>query len=672
VPALFSFPLKVLQPIISPTVKGKGNGCFWNMAPHQPDPGPDEGRPAPPANKTGTPRQRTARAHGGGPRAQLPALRLDRVLPDVVRSATARQSLRGMTRGERRPLTNMFSTGASSSPRAARPRQHGSQTERIRTADSRSALLSASSSLVGVDPNSMGVAHLGETLSQAREAARTGPAARQDQLPGTEYGYSDVHARVSNVCSMHLAQRRHELQLQTEARKEGIYRSVTNENDPGVMVATKAHATGVPAALPKVDRAHRPKPVQGMRPPSPSQSGLMEQLVFEEDSGLFSNDRRLQASTSQDYASSSSSIFLTETRADGDETIRRTESEEGEGTGGGKANMFDPDELDKEVTQRLQKVRSTVKPVVKHVSVVNEAIKVWLKGGARHVKIHHDKAITKNNFDSNGKLAKNNQFERIRTMLHDQKDIISHPHIDLHLTDHLRELSKSDFVGYNMEFVDAVLPQVRNANLLRQLVKREKGVEQVLANRHKVAQEKLARVHLDVERKLPGAKKLRCTIRAQAMGLDIEIRQLIAGVAAVRALRMFEYLVCVGRVYHIRRAAAARKIQKVLRMCMIVRSMRGTEGWARRKIVKFFRECIQRYRQNNRGPYVEVIKRFLFDASAANRTLKAAKLLKAVIRRLQRFCRVCFLHPVLATSLYCSKCVHARSHMCTRSLSASD
>jgi len=583
------------------------------------------------SRQSGMARQKAARTHGGALRAQVPTLPLDRVLPDVVRFATARESLRGMTRGERRPLTGLFSTGASSSPRAAHLRQHGSQTERLQTAS-----------------HSLGCTLVhGSASPRAPETARTRPGrleprlqTRQDELPGTENRYSSVRARVSNVCSTHTAQRRHEQQQQIEACKQGIYRSVANENNPDAMVATKAHATGVPAALPKVDRAHRKKPVQGTRPPSPSQSGVLEQLVFAQDSGLFSSDRRLHASAQQDLLSHSST-FLTETALDGDETIRANEREEGADTGGEKARKFDLGGLNKEVSQRLQKSRSFVKPVVKNVAVVNEAIKLWLQGGARNVKLdHNDKAIIKNNFDSNGNLTRHNYFERIRAMLEDQKAVISNPRLDLHLTDDLRQPSKGDFVGYNIEFVDAALPPVRNAQLLRQLLKRQKAVDQALANRHKVAQEKLAHVHFEVERKLPGAKELKRNIQARETGLDIEIRQMLAGVVLVKAIRSIRYCLCVGRFYRLRRLRAARKIQKVMRMCLVVRHWgRGSTEWAVHVIRKFFRKSLQRLRQQNKAPYVELIKRFLFDAGAANRVLKCARLLRAAVLRIQRFIR---------------------------------
>ena len=600
------------------------------------------------SRQSGMARQQTARTHGGALHAQVPTLPLDRVLPEVVRFATARESLRGMTRGERRPLTGLFSTGASSSPRAARLWQHGSQTERLQTADTSTALLSAGGMDAGAQ-HSLGCTLVHASASpRAPETARTPPGRlaprsqiRQDELPGTENRYSSVRARVSNVCSMHTAQRRHEQQQQIEACKQGIYRSVTNENDPGAMVATKARATGVPAALPKVGGAHRKKPVQGTRPPSPSQSGSLEQLVFAQ-SGLFSNDRRLHASA-QPVSFLHSSTFLTETSLDGDETIRADEREEETGTGGEKARKFDLGELNKEVSQRLQKSRIFVKPVVKNVAVVNEAIKVWLQSGARNVKLdHNDKALIKNNFDSNGTLKRDNYFERIRAMLEDQKAVISNPRLDLHLTDDLRQLSKGDFIGYNIEFVDAALPPVRNAQLLRQLLKRQKAVDQAMANRHKVAQEKLAHVHFEVERKLPGAKELKRNIQARETGLDNEIRQMLAGVVLVKAMRLIRYFLCAGRFYRLRRLRAARKIQKVMRMCLVVRhwgQLGGSTEWAVHVIRKFFRQSLQRLRQQNKAQYVELIKRFLFDASAANRVLKCARLLRASVLRIQRFIR---------------------------------
>jgi len=118
-------------------------------------------------------------------------------------------------------------------------------------------------------------------------------------------------------------------------------------------------------------------------------------------------------------------------------------------------------------------------------------------------------------------------------LIQDQKLVITDPHLDLYLHDNDRELSKADFVGYNMEFVDASLPQVRNANLLHKLVKRTKHKNEVLISRSKLEQERLAKVHLDVERKLPGAKELQRKLRARELGLDIEIRHVIAGMQAI-------------------------------------------------------------------------------------------------------------------------------------------
>ena len=578
-----------------------------------------------------------------GQAPKMPKLNLHRVLPSVVCSATARQSLRTMTRRERRPYTGIYSDRAASSRKQP---QNGSQTERIATAHTASSALGTPGYGSTPEPTKSGSVSMRSSMHDIGTGLHSHDSfawgtdtrlqARQDELLGSNTQYSAVYARVSNVCDMHLRARSQAIRRQADDYRQHINHSIIHPDEPEAMTATKAHLTGTSLFLDNPDTkplAHIK--VKGMRPPSSSQTGRLEQLVFDREHSILRDTLAPAAEVSVPLFST----FLTET-GDEDQAAMKKKgedeiSEEGEGKGN-KRKGFNLQNLNQEVKQRLQRSASTIKPVVKNVAVINEAIKTWLKGGGRQVRFYNGETILKNNFDAGGKLAKSLQFSKVQHLLEDQKRIIAHPHLDLHLDDNDRPLSKGDFVGYNKEFVDACLPQVRNAQLLRQVVKRCNQVDKNLQTRLKATQDKLSHVHLNVERKLPGSKMLTKQMRAHEEGLAIEIVRALTGVKAIKALQNVRYLIQLGRIRTFRRNRAAKGIQRFVRSVSIVRNMRGSMYWANKRIGQFMANLFRKQRSSQREPSIQIIKMFLKNMQSAAKVFPTIQLFKRRVLRLQR------------------------------------
>lgn len=322
-------------------------------------------------------------SHSGGvSRMKVPSLKLDRVLPSVIRAATARESLRGMITSERRPYTGLYTSKGSCS--AFKNPQHGSHTERIHTADSINSSLgqnSTSKHTLKLAPDARAV-----SISEGDVwGGETRLRARQDSLLPGDLKYSDVHVRLSNVCKVHLMTRNKQLQSETEAYHRCIYQSLRHENDPNFMVATKAHLTGMPIELPKMDTKIIAPRVQGNRPPSESQSGKLLQFVFNKESKILRNTPK----PSQLDATPHFSTFLTESEVDNTHqiTTRRNDKDEDEADGALTRRKRDDTELNEAIEARLKKVVPSVQPIVKSLGKVNFAITTWLKGGGRQVRI---------------------------------------------------------------------------------------------------------------------------------------------------------------------------------------------------------------------------------------------------------------------------------------------
>ena len=604
---------------------------------------------------------------------QVPGLNLNGVLPSVIRSVTARASLRLMSRGERRPYTGMYSTrrgeapndtthgsdAATSAPRTPHSR-HGSQAERIHTANTQTSLQSACNSTL-FEQHSMASMSMQQSLHtvsavQSQDSFAWGKdtqmQARQDELFGTGEKYSAVHARVSNVCMMYLTRRKQELQQKTDNCQAVILQSIAYQDEPEAMVATKAHMLGTPSTLGEPSRAQRLVPVRGQRPPSSSQSSTVDRLLFNAEDHILRDPLAPVKQESRPRVTT----FLTETEIDDEPATKRDAENQEEGwEEGGKTDRTKEKvnfkTLNIEVADRLIKLRSTFRPVAKNVGVINDAIKLWLKAGGRQVKFRNGDAVIKNNFDSAGNLARTKQIDRVKHLLNQQKEILDNPHLDLHLHDDDRERSKGDFVGYNIEFVDETVPHVRNAQLLRQVVKRANRVEKVAENRSAKAQNKLGEIHLSVERTLPGAKALIGRLQAHHRGLAVEIQQTIVGIHAIKALRAIQLCIFAGRIYNFTRDLAAKKIQRGMRGPMALKKQRGGIVWAR-TILKFFvRNVYSKRRKQNKGPAADLIQKFLQDMQQSADIVMKILLFKRRINLLQRASRVCV-------------CVRERKNVC--------
>jgi hypothetical protein len=321
-------------------------------------------------------------AHSGGvSRMKVPSLKLDRVLPSVIRAATARESLRGKITSERRPYTGLYTSEGSGS--ALKNQKHGSRTERIHTADSINSSLgqNSSSKHTKLVPDFRAVSISERDVWGVETRLR----ARQDSLLPGDLKYSDVHVRLSNVCKVHLMTRNKHLQSETEAYHRCIYQSLRHENDPNFMVATKAHLTGMPIELPKMDAKIIAPRVQGNRAPSESQSEKLLQLVFNRESKTLRNTSK----PSQLDATPHLSTFLTEIEVDNTHqlTTRRNDKDEDEADGALTRRKRDDTELNEAIEARLKKVAPSVPPIVKSLGKVNFAITTWLKGGGRQVRI---------------------------------------------------------------------------------------------------------------------------------------------------------------------------------------------------------------------------------------------------------------------------------------------
>ena len=241
-----------------------------------------------------------------------------------------------------------------------------------------------------------------------------------------------------------------------------------------------------------------------------------------------------------------------------------------------------------------------------------------------------------NNFDPSGEMTSinNGSLALLQHMLQDQKVAISGPDLDLLLE---KELPlKYDSVDYNKQFVDAIVPEVRNAQLLRQLVKRSQNVDKVQQRRQEEAQQKLKNIHLDLERKMPAAKKLACQLAEDKRELAIEFRQLMASIEAIKWLQHMREAIWLKRVVRFSMTTAAKKIQRAARLVTCLRTMTGTKQWARDKI-RFWIQRIRRKMKTLKKPgAVETLKSFLRNCREMSKVMPAIKMFKYRVVQLQR------------------------------------
>ena len=430
-----------------------------------------------------------------------------------------------------------------------------------------------------------------------------------------------------------------DLQQETDACQQAIYWSVSNEDDPEAMVATKAKILGAgtvtkQAHLPPV-KARRSVRVQGMRPPSSSQLGGLQQVLFGERRSILHDPLSPMPDDSAEYLSCT---FMTEIASDKPQS--RADLEDTQICEEGKRKKFSKKALNRKVTERLVKSRETVKPIVRNVAVINHAIKNWLKGGGRHARVdHHGEGIVKNAFDAAGQLASSKQIEKLQQMLEQQKEVICDPELAQHLIRDDAE-SKKNFLGYNKDFVDASVPEVRNAHVLHQLVKRSHRKDQAIHNRHKVAQHKLAHTQLEVERKLPGCKKLKENLSHHQRMQEIEFLQVMTGIQAIKALLRIHGIFRLDRISRFRRKIAAKRIQRMIRAHKVLGQIRGTIQWARKTVRRFLRALIRRTRGNQKHPSADLIKKFLLNMKEAARVLPTIALFRQRVIRIQNAARV--------------------------------
>ena len=593
--------------------------------------------------------------------AHVPALTLERVLPDIMRAATARESLRGMTSRERKPYSGMFSargqrTSVSDTSRTPPATKHTSdppQSERIRTADTRTSVSrgnpsldqhlrglvsrSAHRSTQPLLPAEMTVLPPDDVSMCFAWGQSTRPQARQDGLLGTTEKFSHVAAKVSNVCQVHLRQLDHDLQKQTDACAQAISTSIVREDDPEAMIATKARLTGHPIApetSPHKEAADGSSDVASMRPPSSSQRGGLEKVMFGHRQHS-TRDPLVPVAHQQNLLDSAT--FLTELE-NADRPASRKQIEGANAPG--KLSKADRKQLEHEVTARLVSSRDSVQPLLKNMSVVNAAIQSWLKGGCSKATVNHkNEGIVKNVFDSGGRLKNEKHFEKLQQILHVQKDAITKdvkPELALYLNHKDDDKPKKDFTGYNKEFVDVGMPHVRNALVLHQMVKNSKKRETAIKIRHHMAQQKLAQTHFEVEKKLPGTKVLKEKLTERDRIRALEMRQVVIGVTAIQALLKLREAMLRGRQIRFREKRAAKTIQRMIRYNRVLSGIRGSIPWARRVFRRFLRWYIKRSRGNQHPQSADIVKHFLYNMKEAARVLPAIFLFKRRVNLLQR------------------------------------